>query len=559
MIDADQARKLTIRSVGDRWKLGLGTKALVALFAAALPALVVAAALGTTLITTVNQAESDFEKATSAARRLTNVRVLVEKEHGLLGRLPSELDVVRINHYAQEIASVGQRIEVELADIAEDRRIVSAEILSDVRSARTKMKQTAAKAVDAARSSSHITARDLVNGLFEENVSVLTVHLDAIGLNVYRMADTAQSRLRASSLNAWRLTPAGLIGALCMVAFGVWAIRRSVIRPLTHITQVTEQAAAGARDVRIPHSTRQDEIGALSRSIKVFQKAMDDVVQLSSSVQKAGIQVGSAVTEIAATSKQQQATASEIAATTTQIGATSREISATSKELAKTMSEVSTVAEQTATLASDGQTSLSRMEKIMPQVMAAAKSINAKLAVLNEKAGNINQVVTTITKVADQTNLLSLNAAIEAEKAGEHGRGFAVVASEIRRLADQTAVATYDIEQIVKEIQSAISAGVMGMDKFSEEVRHGMQDVERVRGQLSQIIEQVQALVPRVEAVNEGMQAQATGAEQISEALLQLTEAAQQTAESLRQSASAIDDLNQVSGNLRSSVLKLAA
>ena len=111
----------------------------------------------------------------------------------------------------------------------------------------------------------------------------------------------------------------------------------------------------------------------------------------------------------------------------------------------------------------------------MRQVMEAAGSINAKLAVLNEKAGNINQVVTTITKVADQTNLLSLNAAIEAEKAGEYGRGFAVVATEIRRLADQTAVATYDIEQMVKEIQSAVSAGVMGMDKFSEEVRRGMQ------------------------------------------------------------------------------------
>src|SRR6202007_2042888 len=99
------------------------------------------------------------------------------------------------------------------------------------------------------------------------------------------------------------------------------------------------------------------------------------------------------------------------------------------------------------------------MEETMRHVMEAATSINAKLSVLNEKAGNINQVVITITKVADQTNLLSLNAAIEAEKAGEYGRGFAVVATEIRRLADQTAVATYDIEQMVKEIQSAVAAG----------------------------------------------------------------------------------------------------
>ena len=195
----------------------------------------------------------------------------------------------------------------------------------------------------------------------------------------------------------------------------------------------------------------------------------------------------------------------------------------------------------------------------MQQVMDAAASINAKLAVLSEKAGNINQVVTTITQVADQTNLLSLNAAIEAEKAGEYGRGFAVVATEIRRLADQTAVATYDIDQMVKEIQSAVAAGVMGMDKFSEEVRRGMQDVQQVGGQLSQIIQQVQALAPRVESVNEGMQAQATGAEQINEALMQLSEAAQQTVDSLRQFEQAIDELNQVASGLRGGVSRFNA
>ena len=192
----------------------------------------------------------------------------------------------------------------------------------------------------------------------------------------------------------------------------------------------------------------------------------------------------------------------------------------------------------------------------MLHIIEATGSISTKLAVLNEKAGNITQVVTTITKVADQTNLLSLNAAIEAEKAGEYGRGFAVVATEIRRLADQTAVATYDIEQMVKEIQSAVSAGVMGMDKFSEEVRRGMQEVQEVGGQLSQIIQQVQALAPRCEAVNEGMQAQSTGAEQITQALAQQSEAAQQTVDSLRQSNRAIDGLNTVATGMRDGVAR---
>jgi methyl-accepting chemotaxis protein WspA len=296
---------------------------------------------------------------------------------------------------------------------------------------------------------------------------------------------------------------------------------------------------------------RQDEFGALGQA---FNGMADDLASLFGEVQKSGIRVTSSVTEIAATAKEQQTTANEIAVTTTEIGATSREISATSRELVKTMRDVSLVGEQTAALAGDGQTGLARMEETMRRVVDAASSINAKLGVLNEKAGNINQMVITITKVADQTNLLSLNAAIEAEKAGEYGRGFAVVASEIRRLADQTAVATYDIEQMVKEIHSAVSAGVMGMDKFSEEVRRGMAELGQVSGQLTQIIHQVQALAPRFDAVNEGMQAQATGAEQISEALTQLGQAARQTVESQAQSSRAIEDLNQVSSGLRSGV-----
>jgi methyl-accepting chemotaxis protein WspA len=188
--------------------------------------------------------------------------------------------------------------------------------------------------------------------------------------------------------------------------------------------------------------------------------------------------------------------------------------------------------------------------------MEAASSISAKLAVLSEKTANINSVVTTITKVADQTNLLSLNAAIEAEKAGEYGLGFAVVAMEIRRLADQTGVATYDIEKMVKEMQSAVAAGVMGMDKFSEEVRRGVEQVRQVSTHLAQIIHQVQTLPPRFQVVNDAMHGQAVGAQQISETLAILGETADQTAESLRQSSLSIEQLNGAARNLQTSVAR---
>jgi methyl-accepting chemotaxis protein WspA len=339
------------------------------------------------------------------------------------------------------------------------------------------------------------------------------------------------------------------VGLIVAFYFG-YNLLRAITRPLGRLVSILDVMRTGDLSGRL-NRERNDEFGTVARG---FNRMTDELVGLVGQVQKSGVQVNAAVTQIAATAKEQQATASEIATTTTEIGATSREISARSHQLVGTVNEVAMVAEQSAVLAGQGQNGVTHMEETMLRVTDAAASINAKLAVLSEKAGNISQVVTTITKVADQTNLLSLNAAIEAEKAGEYGRGFAVVATEIRRLADQTAVSTYDIEQIVKEIQSAVAAGVMGMDKFSEEVRRGMHDIQQVGSQLSQVIQQVQALAPRIESVNEGMQAQASGAEQITQALTQLSEAAQQTVDSLRQSGLAIDELNGVAIGLRSGV-----
>jgi methyl-accepting chemotaxis protein WspA len=347
------------------------------------------------------------------------------------------------------------------------------------------------------------------------------------------------------------------LGVLLTLAIGLVAalfcgslLLRAIARPLGRLVSVLDAMRTGDLSRRVTVE-RVDEFGTLAKG---FNSMTDELAGLVGRVQTSGLQVNVSVTQIAATAREQEATASEIATTTTEIGATSREISSTSKKLLGTMSDVASVAEQSALLAGQGQNGLTQMEQTMRRVMDAAASINAKLAVLSTKAGNISQVVTTITKVADQTNLLSLNAAIEAEKAGEYGRGFAVVATEIRRLADQTAVATYDIDQMVKEIQSAVAAGVMGMDKFSEEVRRGMEDVQQVGGQLSQVIQQVQALAPQVESVNDGMQAQASGAEQITQALTQLSEAARQTVDSLRQSGQAIDELNRVAIGLRDGV-----
>ncbi|MFJ4157362.1 methyl-accepting chemotaxis protein [Pseudomonas sp. NPDC089752] len=362
---------------------------------------------------------------------------------------------------------------------------------------------------------------------------------DAATHEIVSAVSTAKGSMVVSLLLA--IVAAGICGLLLM---------RAITAPVQRVVHALDKLRSGDLSMRLSLD-RKDEFGAIESGFNEMAEALANLV---SQAQRSSVQVTTSVTEIAATSKQQQATATETAATTTEIGATSREIAATSRDLVRTMTEVTSAADQASSLAGSGQQGLARMEDTMHQVMGAADLVNAKLAILNEKASNITQVVVTIVKVADQTNLLSLNAAIEAEKAGEYGRGFSVVATEVRRLADQTAVATYDIEQMVREIQSAVSAGVMGMDKFSEEVRRGMFEVQQVGEQLTQIIHQVQALAPRVLMVNEGMQAQATGAEQINQALAQLSDASTQTVESLRQASFAIDELSQVAAGLRGGV-----
>ena len=433
-----------------------------------------------------------------------------------------------------------------------------------------------------------------------EYFAVLTKGVDAIFTMDTNVAGSLHAllidRVAAFRSDVLQTLAWAALGLLVVSVIGLFAIH-DLTRSLGQVVSAANQIAIG--DLAIPSASksRKDEIGVLCHAFDqmvtaskemaavaeriaagdlavvvkprserdVLGNALANMVErlsaLVGEMQRSGGQVERSAVDIAATAKQQQATASEISATTTEISATSREISATSKELVKTMNEISAVADQTATLAGSGQQGLTLMAGTMSGVMEAAGSITAKLAVLNEEAANINQVVTTITKVADQTNLLSLNAAIEAEKAGEFGRGFAVVATEIRRLADQTAVATYDIAQTVKKIQLAVSAGVMGMDKFSEEVRRGMQQVQQVGDQLTQIIQQVQVLAPRFEAVNEGMHAHAIGAEQITEALAQLSQSTEQTVESLRQSNDVIDGLNEAASGMRSgaSCFKVAA
>ena len=396
-----------------------------------------------------------------------------------------------------------------------------------------------------------------------------------IGTSIYK-DDFYMARQQVSSAIANCITwvVVGAIIFLILVGFVSVLMGHAITRPITAITHVADNIAAGELAKAQESIARFTAEGAIASQSSMsasdieqikdesqrlcisIQSMTDKLSSLAKQVQKSGIQVTSSSTEISASAKQLDAAVSDHASSTNEILATSKEITQISGNLVEVMNDVNLSAGRTAELAGTGRQDLGAVEQAMRQLEQATRSISGKLSVINDKAANVDVVVTTIAKVADQTNLLSLNASIEAEKAGEAGRGFSVVAREIRRLADQTAAATLDIDKMVKEVQSAVSAGVMEMDKFTKDVSNTVSDVSRMSLGLETIMGQVQALTPRFEEVRDGVKSQSTGAEQICEAMVKLSEGAAQTADSANEFKRAALQLAEAAQGLQSEVSK---
>lgn len=312
--------------------------------------------------------------------------------------------------------------------------------------------------------------------------------------------------------------------AVGVVIFAATAIVISQLAARTIVTPIRTAALAAERvaegDLTFEVETKSgDELGLLLSSIA---KMVDRLGALIGRVKDSGSQLSQTAVDIVASADQQETVSSNFAATSGEIAAAVNQISSTSSALLDTMEQVSSSMDETASVANRGRGGLNDMEQAMQALASASESISSKLALIAERAANIGVVVTTITKVADQTNLLSLNAAIEAEKAGEVGLGFAVVAREIRRLADQTAVATLDIDLIISEMSQSVASGVDEMQRFDEQVRSGVLQTAQISGELSDIIRAVEEIKPRFESVYEGMRAQVVGAGQISKAVISL-------------------------------------
>ncbi|MFM7243139.1 MAG: methyl-accepting chemotaxis protein [Planctomycetaceae bacterium] len=340
----------------------------------------------------------------------------------------------------------------------------------------------------------------------------------------------------------WWQAASGAITAffvgLPTVLASIW-LARSIADPVGRALSVAESIAAGDLTKTV-QAEGDGEMGRLLRSLERMTQSLGGLIRR---IQAAGERLASVESEATSALARQDRAVRSVSGSANEIAAAVTEISTTGEQLLDATSSVTGIAREAAEVAEQGRGGLQSMTASMEHLDEAMNAFTRKLATISQRASGITSVVTTIAKVAEQTNLLSVNATIEAEKAGESGRGFRIVAQEIRRLADQTALSTKDIERMVRDMQAAVASGTMEMDRFRNEVSGRIGEVAQVSEKLGRIIEPVQSVTRALETVHEGMQAQSEGARQIRDAMESLRTDAGESAASLAANTASLAEL----------------
>ncbi|MDH5543505.1 MAG: methyl-accepting chemotaxis protein [Nitrospinota bacterium] len=299
------------------------------------------------------------------------------------------------------------------------------------------------------------------------------------------------------------------------------------------------------------NESRNDEIGQLSRWFNSSTKSLREVMSM---VAEATSRVSSAAEELSASARQSTHGTEDQTQRTDAIASAMEELSATISSVSSNLNDAAEISKQAMETALEGGKVATNAIKGMNSIDATVKESAKIIETLGERSQQIGEVINVINDIADQTNLLALNAAIEAARAGEHGRGFAVVADEVRKLAERTTKATKEIGVTIEDIQIKTGEAVTSMNRGTGEVSKGLEQIDKTGEALQQIVNMVKKLADRVSEVAVAAEEQAATTTEITNNTVNVSRVAKEMANGAEQTSAAALDLTKLAGDLTSMV-----
>ena len=336
--------------------------------------------------------------------------------------------------------------------------------------------------------------------------------------------------------------------SLVLTAAVIFTLLTALTRPLNQLAKAMEDLAGGEGDLTRRLDIRSDdELGRVAGSVNAFltslQRMFLEVRDQSNTLEHGLRTVTNATQQVAGSSRTLADTSSSNAATVEQVTVSIGHIAEHAREADETMLQTSAVSQRSAA-------AVRAMEQQMQGIGSTMEGLAGSLGGLEQRSGQIAGVAQVIREIADQTNLLALNAAIEAARAGEQGRGFAVVADEVRKLAERTGSATLEIRATIESIRNETQAAVDGMKQARNAVDAGMLKAQEVAGEIGSIEAQMDQAAGRVREIAEATQEQSSATTQLAQSIEQASSMVQATDAAIQDASSTIDELGRTAERL---------
>ena len=344
------------------------------------------------------------------------------------------------------------------------------------------------------------------------------------------------ARQMVASMESSRLVLLAIgCGALLVTMLMSLVVTRSITNPLTEAVAIAGTIARGDLTVAIVPNSK-DEPGRLLEAMRDMVKTLKEMVSETAHVSAA---ITSSAEQLTATSSGIASGAEEVASQAGTVATASEEMSYTSADIARNCTMAADASRQTSESATAGakvvNESIAGMDLVAERVRQTAKTVEA----LGARSQQIGNIVGTIEDIADQTNLLALNAAIEAARAGEQGRGFAVVADEVRALAERTTKATREIGEMIKAIQQETKNAVTAMEEGVREVERGAESSQRSGRALGDILDRINEVSMQINQIATAAEEQTATTNEVTKSVLEITNVVQQSARGAEETAGA--------------------